>query len=86
MSPFEEYGEDLVSWRSSEDLLALFTDGLSDAFCAKSGVAGEKNLLDEIVKHRLRAPTEILDRLFKTAERATLNVPPDDRTAVLVRG
>jgi sigma-B regulation protein RsbU (phosphoserine phosphatase) len=86
MSKFEDYGEDLVSWKASEDLLVLFTDGLSDAFCAKSGVNGEKNLLNEIAQNRHREPKAILDRLFKTAERATLTVPPDDRTAVLVRG
>ena len=86
MSPFEEYGEDLIAWRPQEDLLALFTDGLSDAFCARSGVGGEKNLIAEIVANRQRAPKDILNRLFKTAERATLTVPPDDRTAVLIRG
>ncbi|HEX6558180.1 MAG TPA: GAF domain-containing SpoIIE family protein phosphatase [Longimicrobiales bacterium] len=86
MSPFEQYGEDLVAWGADEDLLVLFTDGLSDAFCAKSGVGGEKNLIAEIVANRHRAPKDILKRLFKTAERATLNIPPDDRTAVLVRG
>ncbi len=86
MSPFEEYGEDLIAWRPQEDLLALFTDGLSDAFCARSSVGGEKNLIAEIVANRQRAPKDILNRLFKTAERATLTVPPDDRTAVLIRG
>jgi hypothetical protein len=29
---------------------------------------------------------KILDQVFGTAERAELNIPPDDRTAVLVRG
>ena len=86
MSPFEEYGEDLIAWRPKEDLLALFTDGLSDAFCAASGVGGEKNLIAEIVANRDKHPQEILDMLFETADKATLNIPPDDRTAILVRG
>jgi len=86
MSQFEEYGDDLVAWRPQEDLLVLFTDGLSDAFSAKSGAAGEKNLLSEIVEKRHLIPKDILNKLFKKAERATLSVPPDDRTAVLVRG
>lgn len=86
MSQFEEYGEDHVAWRKDEDLLALFTDGLSDAFCAKSGVAGENNLIAEIVENRNLTPKQILQQLFRTAERGTLSVPPDDRTAVLVRG
>lgn len=86
MSPFEEYGEDMVPWVAQQDLLALFTDGLSDAFCAKSGVGGERNLLAEIVAHRKQEPSDIIAHLFKTASTAELNVPPDDRTAVLLRG
>ncbi|MGQ0813693.1 MAG: PP2C family protein-serine/threonine phosphatase [Gemmatimonadota bacterium] len=86
MSPFEEYGEDQIAWRSNEDLLALFTDGLSDAFCTKSGVGGEKNLVAELVANRGLSPAQILERIFSRAERGTLSVPPDDRTAVLVRG
>lgn len=86
MSPFEEYGEDVVAWRPNADLLALFTDGLSDAFCASSGVAGEKNLIDELSRNRDLPPQQILDHLFAAADRGILTVPPDDRTAVLVRG
>jgi phosphoserine phosphatase RsbU/P len=86
MSPFEEYGEDLVAWRANDDLLALFTDGLSDAFCAASGVGGEKNLIAELVTDRRLPPKELLGRIFDKAERGILTVPPDDRTAVLVRG
>lgn len=86
MTSFEEYGDDLVAWRAGEDLLVLFTDGLSDAFSASSGVAGEKNLLADIVEHRQLDPKDILGKLFSKADRATLQVPPDDRTAVLVRG
>lgn len=86
MSPFEEYGEDVVAWKAKEDLVVLFTDGLSDAFCEKSSVGGEKNLITEIVANRNRHPQEILDMLFEAAENATLNIPPDDRTAIIVRG
>jgi sigma-B regulation protein RsbU (phosphoserine phosphatase) len=86
MSPFEKYDEDQVTWKKDEDLLALFTDGLSDAFCATSGVAGEKNLIAELVAIRQEEPREILNRIFKKAEKGVLTVPPDDRTAVLVRG
>ena len=86
MSPFEEYGEDIMAWSPEQDLLALFTDGLSDAFCAKSGSGGERNLIAAIVEHRDLPVQKIIDKIFKTAERAVLNVPPDDRTAVFVRG
>jgi phosphoserine phosphatase RsbU/P len=86
MSPFEEYAEDVMAWRPQQDLLALFTDGLSDAFCASSGTNGERNLLNALVEHRDLPVEKILDKIFHTAERAVLNVPPDDRTAVVVRG
>jgi sigma-B regulation protein RsbU (phosphoserine phosphatase) len=86
MSKFEEYGEGRAEWDADEDLLVLFTDGLSDAFCAQSGVGGEKNLISAIVARRHLSLTEMLDQLFATAGKATLNIPPDDRTAVLVRG
>jgi phosphoserine phosphatase RsbU/P len=86
MSPFEEYGEDVMAWRPGQDLLALFTDGLSDAFCANSSTNGERNLLAAIVDHRELPLEEVLDKIFHTASRAELNIPADDRTAVLVRG
>jgi sigma-B regulation protein RsbU (phosphoserine phosphatase) len=86
MSPFEEYAEDVMAWRPNHDLLALFTDGLSDAFCASSSTNGEKNLLNALIEHRDLPVEKILDQVFGTAERAELNIPPDDRTAVLVRG
>jgi phosphoserine phosphatase RsbU/P len=86
MSQFEEYGEDVMAWRPGSDLLALFTDGLSDAFCASSSTNGEKNLLAGLVEHRDLPLEKIIDTLFATAGRAELNIPADDRTAVLVRG
>jgi sigma-B regulation protein RsbU (phosphoserine phosphatase) len=86
MSPFEEYAEDVMAWRPGQDLLALFTDGLSDAFCAQSSTNGERNLLHALVEHRDLPVQKIIDKVFRTADRAELNIPPDDRTAVLVRG
>jgi sigma-B regulation protein RsbU (phosphoserine phosphatase) len=86
MAQFEEYGEDVMAWRTQQDLLALFTDGLSDAYFANGGSGGERNLLNTIVEHRDQPVQQIIDTVFKLAERAELNVPPDDRTAVFVRG
>ena len=86
MAQFEEYGEDIMAWRPGQDLLALFTDGLSDAYCTTSGTAGERNLLAMITENRDLPVQELLDKVFDAAERAVLSVPPDDRTAVLVRG
>ena len=86
MSQFEDYAEDVMAWRRGQDMLALFTDGLSDAFCSRSSTNGERNLLSALVEHRELPVQKILDKIFRAADRAELNIPPDDRTAVLVRG
>jgi len=79
-----EYGEAESEWVQGRDLLCLFTDGLSDAF-AGGGVAGEAALVEEVVRWRDRPPAEILAHVFALTENAQTAVPPDDRTAVLVR-
>ncbi|HEX2094000.1 MAG TPA: GAF domain-containing SpoIIE family protein phosphatase [Longimicrobiaceae bacterium] len=79
----EAYHETSVPWRSGEDLLFLFTDGLSDSLEAGE-VAGERILLDEVARSRRSRASEVVDRLFHLGP-APGEVPPDDRTAVLVR-
>ena len=79
-----EYGEAVSEWVQGRDLLCLFTDGLSDAF-AGGGVAGEAALVAEVVRWRDRPPAEILEHLFALTRNAKTAVPPDDRTAVLLR-
>jgi sigma-B regulation protein RsbU (phosphoserine phosphatase) len=79
----DTYGEVKVEWVSGEDLLFLFTDGLSDALDAGE-VEGERVLVDEAVRRRADPPETIVERLFTRAGEAT-HTPPDDRTAVVVR-
>lgn len=81
--PFNSYGESAVEW-STGDVLCLFTDGLSDVFVG-SGESGETRILSEISCHRTEPVAEILDRLFEVAAHPDQTVPPDDRTAILVR-
>ena len=78
----DTYGESTVDW-NPEDLLFLFTDGLSDALDAGE-VEGERVLVDEAVRMRAAVPESIIERLFVRAGEAT-HVPPDDRTALVVR-
>jgi sigma-B regulation protein RsbU (phosphoserine phosphatase) len=80
-----EYGEKRVPWEPG-DLLFLFTDGLSDAFAGEAGITGEQKLLEEVVAWRDEAPAAILDHIFDVAGTGRGEVPPDDRTAVLLRG
>ncbi|HWK88801.1 MAG TPA: SpoIIE family protein phosphatase, partial [Longimicrobium sp.] len=79
----DAYSESTVPWARDEDLLFLFTDGLSDALDAGE-VEGERILVDEVVRLRGETPEHICRRLFGLAGEAT-RVPPDDRTVVVVR-
>ena len=85
MVPLDRYDEATAPWHTSSDLLCLFTDGLSDAF-ADSGANGERNLVEQVADDRNKKLDDILNRLFKRAEQASLHIPADDRSAVLVRG
>ena len=82
--PLPEYGEKSVPW-TERDLLFLFTDGLSDAYSGEAGMGGEGDLLAEVVGLRHGDPQAILDHLFEVAAAGQPDVPPDDRTAVLLR-
>ena len=80
---FPDYGEERTAWGDG-DLLFLFTDGLSDA-SGPHGISGEQALLEDVVRMRDREPQEILDHLFNVAAADQNEIPPDDRTAVLLR-
>ncbi|NJD09489.1 MAG: GAF domain-containing protein [Gemmatimonadetes bacterium] len=85
MMPHDRYGEGTTGWAAT-DLICLFTDGLSDAYPARAGRAGEQALVADLVRLRARPLPEILTELFGATERVVLTVPPDDRTMLLVRG
>ena len=85
--PVEPYGQRSSRWDHRQDLLVLFTDGLSDTFAAERGsAAGERALLEHIAQLRTRPLDEIVDRAFSASDRGGSNLPPDDRTLLLVRG
>lgn len=76
-----DYDEATVAWEPRDDLLLLFTDGLSDAI----GPAGGENIIvDRVASLRHRTLDEIVESLFAIAP-GDHGVPFDDRTAVLVR-
>ena len=77
------YAETSVLWQAGQDILFLFTDGLSDAV-GEGEIAGNRRLLEEITRNRDLPTRELLDRLFKIGDSAAAP-QPDDRTAVLVR-
>ncbi|HYW06739.1 MAG TPA: SpoIIE family protein phosphatase [Longimicrobium sp.] len=83
MVDLNSYSENSVEWEPGRDLLFLFTDGLSDALGAGE-IQGERLLLEEVLARRSSSCAEMIEHLFARAVGA-IDVPPDDRTAVLVR-
>ncbi len=81
---FPEYGERRVPMRP-RDLVLLFTDGLSDAFSGEAGITGEQQLLAEVIALRGQTPLAIMDHIYDAAGTGQNHVPPDDRTAVILR-
>jgi serine phosphatase RsbU (regulator of sigma subunit) len=73
-------------WDPEQDLLVLFTDGLSDARSPNGQRLGEEALLETIRRHRAEAPAAILERLIEVVEEHSGQTPRrDDQTIVLLR-
>jgi sigma-B regulation protein RsbU (phosphoserine phosphatase) len=74
------------SWDPDNDLLVLFTDGLSDARSRSGQRLGEETLLETIGRYRHEPPASILDRLIEVVEAHSGGTPRrDDQTIVLLR-
>jgi sigma-B regulation protein RsbU (phosphoserine phosphatase) len=73
-------------WRTGEDLLLLFTDGISDARDRRGVRLGEQVVLDTVVANRGREPARIVDLVFEALALHTGDTPRrDDLTLVVVR-
>jgi phosphoserine phosphatase RsbU/P len=73
-------------WRPKEDLLLLFTDGISDARNRLGARLGEGPVLDIVSRHRTEPPARILERVFAALQAHIGDVVRrDDLTLVLVR-
>ena len=79
------YGQSVAPWRPGEDILLLFTDGLSDTLAHTGRNSGEDVVLRAVAGLRRRPSEEILQALFELSRRATPSIPSDDRTAVVLR-
>jgi sigma-B regulation protein RsbU (phosphoserine phosphatase) len=70
-----------------QDLLLLFTDGISEARNRQDNRLGESAVLDIVLKHRAHEPQEILERVFDTLNQHIGDtLRRDDLTLVLLRG
>jgi len=80
------FSQTTVPWNPGEDLLLLFTDGLSDFLSTGSRSGGEEVVVREAARLRTQAPGEIVSALFALVDEATPSIPSDDRTALVLRG
>jgi hypothetical protein len=75
-----------VPWSPVDDLLVLFTDGLSGTLSADgTGEKGEEIVLAEVAANRGRSSNEIVQALFELTSAAAPSIPSDDRTAIILR-
>lgn len=81
----EAYGEVRVPWTRMEDVLLLFTDGISDTLGEVEGGGGEEIVLRAAVEGRRGDPQKVVDDLFRRAEQADPTIPADDRTVLVLR-
>jgi phosphoserine phosphatase RsbU/P len=70
-----------------DDLLLLFTDGISEARNRQDDRLGESAVLDIVLRHRAAPPAQILEAVFEALNQHIGDTPRrDDLTLVLVRG
>jgi len=70
----------------TNDLLFLYTDGVTDVFNEYSEIYGEERMLDCLHKYRWYPPQTIIDQLIKDVEKFSSSViVPDDRTMIVLK-
>lgn len=86
IAPPDAYGEDVVTWGGGGNLVCLFTDGLTDQYPDHGAGPGEASLITDVVAMRDMPLEHVLDHIFAATEETDIDVPADDRTALIVRG
>lgn len=79
------FRESRARWSPGEDLLLLFTDGLSDTVARRGRSSGEDLVLRTVARNHREPVVRILERLFEISAKSVPLIPADDRTAVVVR-
>jgi len=77
------FSERTVPWTAGEDLLFLFTDGITDAMAAGEREASRR-LLKLVSASRGQPLTRVMEEVLALPSQRT-GVPADDRTVVLLR-
>ena len=75
-----------VAWSRRDDLLVLFTDGISDARDDATRVLGEARVLDVVRARRADSPSRVVDGVFALLEgHMGGGAPADDQAIVVLR-
>lgn len=72
------------AWDPDNDLLALFTDGITDARNARGEALGERAVLDVLCARRRELPSRVVDGVFALVEGHMGRAKPHDDQAVVV--
>jgi serine phosphatase RsbU (regulator of sigma subunit)/predicted enzyme related to lactoylglutathione lyase len=67
------------------DLLAIYTDGITEAFDDRDEEFGESRLLDALHTHRARRPTDIVAAVFDAVREFSPREQRDDITMIVAR-
>jgi sigma-B regulation protein RsbU (phosphoserine phosphatase) len=81
----DSYSQKVVPWAQGEDLLLLFTDGISDTLGEVEGGGGEEIVLKAATAGRHGNPADIVEDLFRRAGEAVPSIPADDRTVLVMK-
>ena len=73
-----------LAWHGRDDLLVLFTDGISDALDPDGAALGEQRVLDVIRARRRDAPSRIVDGVFALVEGHMGGVTASDDQALVI--
>ena len=73
-----------VDWKTGEDLLALWTDGLVESRSPAGEMFGEPRLLELLSEHRALPVEEIVAKVFEAHDEFSPR-PGDDRTLLVMR-
>ncbi|HWR83284.1 MAG TPA: PP2C family protein-serine/threonine phosphatase, partial [Candidatus Deferrimicrobium sp.] len=80
--PHMEYKSSTVQLEP-EDILFLFTDGLSEALNAEDHEYGEQRISDMLVRHRNKGPQEIVNEILNDMYTHDPSDPPRDDTTII---
>jgi sigma-B regulation protein RsbU (phosphoserine phosphatase) len=72
------------AWSAGNDMLVLFTDGVSDARDDRGRVLGEARVLEVVKARRAEPPQRVVDGVFALVEGHMGRVTPEDDQALVV--